>query len=37
VLHFRVEEMGQLVLLPNPCTHWQAEDLDGNKMRFQVV
>ncbi|XP_041729813.2 LOW QUALITY PROTEIN: protein FAM124B-like [Coregonus clupeaformis] len=42
VLQFRVEEMGQLVpLLPNPCmpisaTRWQTEDLDGNKILFQV-
>ncbi|KAJ8388694.1 hypothetical protein AAFF_G00131030 [Aldrovandia affinis] len=42
VLQFRVEEIGQLVpLLPNPCTpisatRWQTEDLDGNKMLFQV-
>lgn len=38
VLHFRVEEMGQL-LLPNLCTHisdthWHTEDLDGNKILF---
>ncbi|KAM6946386.1 LOW QUALITY PROTEIN: protein FAM124B [Aplochiton taeniatus] len=42
VLQFRVREMGQLVpLLPNPCTpisatRWQTEDLDGNKVLFQV-
>ncbi|KAM6933133.1 protein FAM124B [Xenentodon cancila] len=42
VLQFSVEEMGQLVpLLPNPCTpisstRWQTEDLDGNKVLFQV-
>ncbi|KAM3874635.1 protein FAM124A [Diretmus argenteus] len=42
VLQFRVEEIGQLVpLLPNPCTpistmRWQTEDLDGNKVLFQV-
>ncbi|XP_004075808.1 protein FAM124B isoform X1 [Oryzias latipes] len=42
VLQFSVEEIGQLVpLLPNPCTpisqtRWQTEDLDGNKMLFQV-
>ncbi|KAF7665569.1 hypothetical protein LDENG_00138270 [Lucifuga dentata] len=42
VLQFRVEEIGQLVpLLPNPCTpisttRWQTEDLDGNKILFQV-
>ncbi|XP_061781756.1 protein FAM124B isoform X1 [Nerophis lumbriciformis] len=42
VLQFGVEEMGQLVpLLPNPCTpisscRWQTEDLDGNKVLFQV-
>ncbi|KAM4589410.1 protein FAM124B isoform 2-T2 [Fundulus diaphanus] len=41
-LQFSVEEMGQLVpLLPNPCTpisttRWQTEDLDGNKVLFQV-
>lgn len=41
-LQFRVEEIGQLVpLLPNPCspisdTRWQTEDLDGNKVLFQV-
>ncbi|XP_069576206.1 protein FAM124B [Brachyistius frenatus] len=42
VLQFCVEEIGQLVpLLPNPCTpisgtRWQTEDLDGNKVLFQV-
>ncbi|XP_076002711.1 uncharacterized protein fam124b [Genypterus blacodes] len=42
VLQFKVEEIGQLVpLLPNPCTpisttRWQTEDLDGNKILFQV-
>lgn len=42
VLQFRVEEIGQLVpLLPHPCspissTRWQTEDLDGNKVLFQV-
>lgn len=42
VLQFTVEEIGQLVpLLPNPCTpisstRWQTEDLDGNKVLFQV-
>ncbi|KAG7471077.1 hypothetical protein MATL_G00120590 [Megalops atlanticus] len=42
VLQFRAEEIGQLVpLLPNPCTpisatRWQTEDLDGNKILFQV-
>ncbi|XP_030633879.1 protein FAM124B [Chanos chanos] len=42
VLQFRVGEIGQLVpLLPNPCspispTRWQTEDLDGNKILFQV-
>ena len=42
VLQFSVEEVGQLVpLLPNPCTpistnRWQTEDLDGNKILFQV-
>lgn len=42
VLQFGVEEMGQLVpLLPRPCspissTRWQTEDLDGNKVLFQV-
>ncbi|CAL1570244.1 unnamed protein product [Knipowitschia caucasica] len=42
VLQFNVEEIGQLVpLLPNPCTpisstRWQTEDLDGNKVLFQV-
>ncbi|KAK0138411.1 Protein FAM124B [Merluccius polli] len=42
VLQFSVEEIGQLVpLLPNPCTpisasRWQTEDLDGNKILFQV-
>ncbi|XP_071396565.1 protein FAM124B [Centroberyx affinis] len=42
VLQFQVEEIGQLVpLLPNPCTpistlRWQTEDLDGNKVLFQV-
>lgn len=42
VLQFSVEEMGQLVpLLPHPCspissTRWQTEDLDGNKVLFQV-
>uniref|UniRef100_A0AAY4D7C5 FAM124 domain-containing protein n=1 Tax=Denticeps clupeoides TaxID=299321 RepID=A0AAY4D7C5_9TELE len=39
----RAAEMGQLVpLLPNPCspisaTRWQTEDLDGNKILFQVL
>uniref|UniRef100_A0A3Q4GPL4 Family with sequence similarity 124B n=1 Tax=Neolamprologus brichardi TaxID=32507 RepID=A0A3Q4GPL4_NEOBR len=43
VLQFSVEEIGQLVpLLPNPCTpisatRWQTEDLDGNKVLFQVT
>lgn len=42
VLQFSVEEIGQLVpLLPHPCTpisntRWQTEDLDGNKVLFQV-
>ncbi|XP_036412380.1 protein FAM124B [Colossoma macropomum] len=42
VLQFRVGEIGQLVpLLPNPCspisaTRWQTEDLDSNKILFQV-
>ena len=42
VLQFGVEEIGQLVpLLPNPCTpisttRWQTEDLDSNKVLFQV-
>lgn len=42
VLQFRVGEVGQLVpLLPNPCspistTRWHTEDLDGNKILFQV-
>ncbi|XP_042342873.1 protein FAM124B [Plectropomus leopardus] len=42
VLQFSVEEIGQLVpLLPNPCTpisttRWQTEDLDGNKVLFQM-
>uniref|UniRef100_A0A3B3U3S1 Family with sequence similarity 124B n=1 Tax=Poecilia latipinna TaxID=48699 RepID=A0A3B3U3S1_9TELE len=42
VLQFSVEEVGQLVpLLPNPCTpisntRWQTEDLDSNKVLFQV-
>ncbi|KAM4627520.1 uncharacterized protein fam124b [Polymixia lowei] len=42
VLQFKIEEIGQLVpLLPNPCTpisssRWQTEDLDGNKVLFQV-
>ncbi|XP_041851519.1 protein FAM124B [Melanotaenia boesemani] len=42
VLQFSVDEIGQLVpLLPNPCTpisntRWQTEDLDGNKILFQV-
>lgn len=42
VLQFRVGEIGQFVpLLPNPCspisaTRWQTEDLDGNKILFQV-
>ncbi|XP_073345717.1 protein FAM124A [Pagrus major] len=42
VLQFSVEEIGQLVpLLPNPCTpisttRWQTEDLDSNKVLFQV-
>ncbi|XP_051934196.1 protein FAM124B isoform X1 [Hippocampus zosterae] len=42
VLQFGVDEIGQLVpLLPNPCTpistsRWQTEDLDGNKVLFQV-
>ncbi|CAL8351385.1 unnamed protein product [Lota lota] len=42
VLQFSVEEIGQLVpLLPNPCTpistnRWQTEDLDRNKILFQV-
>lgn len=42
VLQFRAGEIGQLVpLLPNPCspisaTRWQTEDLDGNKILFQV-
>uniref|UniRef100_A0A8D3E4B8 Family with sequence similarity 124B n=1 Tax=Scophthalmus maximus TaxID=52904 RepID=A0A8D3E4B8_SCOMX len=41
-LQFSVDEIGQLVpLLPNPCTpisntRWQTEDLDGNKVLFQV-
>lgn len=42
VLQFKVGEIGQLVpLMPNPCspisaTRWQTEDLDGNKILFQV-
>lgn len=42
VLQFRVGEVGQLVpLLPNTCspisaTRWHTEDLDGNKILFQV-
>ncbi|KAK7156950.1 hypothetical protein R3I94_006870 [Phoxinus phoxinus] len=42
VLQFRVGEIGQLVpLLPNTCspisaTRWHTEDLDGNKILFQV-
>uniref|UniRef100_A0A8C6U494 Family with sequence similarity 124B n=1 Tax=Neogobius melanostomus TaxID=47308 RepID=A0A8C6U494_9GOBI len=42
VLQFNVEEIGQLVpLLPNPCApispmRWQTEDLEGNKVLFQV-
>ncbi|XP_077063685.1 protein FAM124B isoform X2 [Siphateles boraxobius] len=42
VLQFRVGEIGQLVpLLPNTCspissTRWHTEDLDGNKVLFQV-
>ncbi|XP_034556172.1 protein FAM124B [Notolabrus celidotus] len=42
VLQFSVDEIGQLVpLMPNPCTpisttRWQTEDLDGNKILFQV-
>ncbi|XP_068069766.1 protein FAM124B isoform X1 [Danio rerio] len=42
VLQFRVREIGQLVpLLPNTCspisaTRWHTEDLDGNKILFQV-
>ncbi|XP_016419596.1 protein FAM124B-like [Sinocyclocheilus rhinocerous] len=42
VLQFRVEEIGQLVpLLPNTCSpisasRWHTEDLDGNKILFQV-
>lgn len=42
VLQFSVREIGQLVpLLPKPCspissTRWQTEDLDGNKVLFQV-
>lgn len=42
-LQFSVDEVGQLVpLLPNPCTpisatRWQTEDLDGNKVLFQVT
>uniref|UniRef100_UPI0025AE9B7C protein FAM124B n=1 Tax=Doryrhamphus excisus TaxID=161450 RepID=UPI0025AE9B7C len=42
VLQFSVDEIGQLVpLMPNPCTpisnsRWQTEDLDGNKVLFQV-
>lgn len=42
VLQFRIGEVGQLVpLLPNPCspisaTRWHTEDLDGNKILFQV-
>lgn len=42
VLQFDVDEVGQLVpLLPHPCgpisaTRWQTEDLDGNKVLFQV-
>ncbi|XP_066508608.1 protein FAM124B-like [Hoplias malabaricus] len=42
VLQFNVCEIGQLVpLLPNTCspisaTRWQTEDLDGNKILFQV-
>lgn len=41
-LQFNVDEIGQLVpLLPNPCapispSRWQTEDLDGNKVLFQV-
>ncbi|XP_039510805.1 protein FAM124B isoform X2 [Pimephales promelas] len=42
VLQFSVGEIGQLVpLLPNTCspissTRWHTEDLDGNKILFQV-
>ncbi|KAG9348303.1 hypothetical protein JZ751_002038 [Albula glossodonta] len=42
ILQFRAHQIGQLVpLLPNPCcpisaTRWQTEDLDGNKILFQV-
>uniref|UniRef100_A0A8C1NWS3 Family with sequence similarity 124 member B n=1 Tax=Cyprinus carpio TaxID=7962 RepID=A0A8C1NWS3_CYPCA len=42
VLQFRVGEIGQLVpLLPNTCSpisasRWHTEDLDGNKILFQV-
>ncbi|XP_016362256.1 protein FAM124B [Sinocyclocheilus anshuiensis] len=42
VLQFRVGEIGQLVpLLPNTCSpistsQWHTEDLDGNKILFQV-
>ncbi|XP_064159414.1 protein FAM124B isoform X1 [Anguilla rostrata] len=42
VLQFRAGEIGQLVpLLPHPCTpisatRWQTEDLDANKILFQV-
>ncbi|XP_067307652.1 protein FAM124B [Pseudorasbora parva] len=42
VLQFKVGEIGQLVpLLPNTCspisaTRWHTEDLDGNKILFQV-
>ncbi|KTG32771.1 hypothetical protein cypCar_00016812 [Cyprinus carpio] len=43
VLQFRVGEIGQLVpLLPNTCSpisasRWHTEDLDGNKILFQLA
>ncbi|KAJ8256271.1 hypothetical protein COCON_G00184230 [Conger conger] len=42
LLQFRSAPIGQLVpLLPHPCTpisasRWQSQDLDGNKILFQV-
>ncbi|TRY57983.1 hypothetical protein DNTS_027337 [Danionella cerebrum] len=42
VLQFRVGEIGQLVpLMPYPCSpisssRWHTEDLDGNKILFQI-
>lgn len=43
VLQFSVHEVGQLVpLLPKPCSpisssRWQTQDLDGNRVLFQVA